>query len=124
VEQQLRWHATVEEALGFQRKMNQPADEYLMLEDHFLGNLDETCLMANADGSVRVIASLSKKKTEKNTDDSRASITSLRIGLASGTQGPFTFLAKVLAWTESQLPRHLRNVAQLDHKYSCRHLLT
>jgi len=78
VEQQLRWHATVKEALDFQRKMNQPADEHLMSEDHFLGKLDETCLMANADGSVRVIASLSKKKTEKNTDDSRASIASLR----------------------------------------------
>jgi len=50
--------------------------------------------MANADGSVQVIASLSKKKTEKNTDDSRASITSLQIGLASGAQGPFIFLAK------------------------------
>jgi len=35
VEQQLRWHTTVEEALDFQRKMNQPSDEYLMLEDHF-----------------------------------------------------------------------------------------
>jgi len=40
VEQQLRWHATVEEALEHQRKVNQPSDECLMLEDHFLGNLD------------------------------------------------------------------------------------
>jgi len=50
--------------------------------------------VANADGSIRVIASAAKKKTEKNTDDSRVSIASLRIGLASGTQGPFAFLAK------------------------------
>jgi len=27
VKQQLRWHATVEEALDFQRKMNQPSDK-------------------------------------------------------------------------------------------------
>jgi len=108
VEQQLRWHTTVEEALDFQRKMNQPSDEYLMVEDHFLGNLDETCLMANADGSVRVIASLSKKKTEKNTDDSRASITSLRIGLASGTQGPFTFLAKGVRMDRKSIARALK----------------
>ena len=50
--------------------------------------------MANSDGSMRVLAALSKQKTEKNSDDSRTSITSLRVGLASGTQGPFTFLAK------------------------------
>ena len=94
VEQQLRWHTTAQEALDFQRRVNKPTNKYLELEDHFFGNLDETCLMANADGTVRVIGSASKKKTEKNTDDSRASITSLRIGLASGAQGPFTFLAK------------------------------
>jgi len=94
VEQQLRWHTAVKEALDYQREVNKPEAKHLMLQDYFFGNLDETCLMANADGSVRVLASASKKKTEKNTDDSRASITSLRIGLASGTQGPFTFLAK------------------------------
>jgi len=94
IDQQLRWHTCIEEALEFQKRVNLPAEEYEKVKDHFLGNLDETCLMANADGSVRVIASQTKKKTEKNTDDSRTSITSLRIGLASGNQGPFTFLAK------------------------------
>jgi len=94
VKQQLRWHTTVQEAIDYQRKVNKPEAEYLEVEDFFFGNLDETCLMANSDGSVRVVASASKKKTEKNTDDSRASIASLRIGLASGEQGPFTFLAK------------------------------
>ena len=94
VKQQLRWHTTIQEAIDYQRKVNKPEAEYLEVEDFFFGNLDETCLMANSDGSVRVVASASKKKTEKNTDDSRASIASLRIGLASGEQGPFTFLAK------------------------------
>jgi len=52
-------------------------------------------LMANADGSACVIAaSQAKKKTEKNVDDSRTSATSLRIGLTSGNQGQYTFLAK------------------------------
>ena len=74
--------------------MNLPEGEYENQKEYFFGNLDETCLMANADGSVRVIASQGKKKTEKNADDSRTSITSLRVGLASGEQGPFTFLAK------------------------------
>jgi len=94
VEQQLHRHATLQEALDFQREVNEPTNEQLEVEDFFFGNLDETCLMAKADGSVRVIASAWKKKTKKNMDDSRASITSLRIGPASGTQGPFAFLAK------------------------------
>jgi len=94
IEQQLRWHTAVQEALDYQREVNKPEAEHLTLQDYFFGHLYETCLMANADGSIQVIASASKKKTEKNADDSRASITSLRIGLASGTQGPFTFLAK------------------------------
>jgi len=94
VEQQLRWHTTVDDTLAEMRRLNQPAAAFAQLEDHFFGNFDENCLMANADGSVRVMASNTKKKTEKNTDDSRASITSLRVGMASGEQGPFTFLAK------------------------------
>jgi len=67
----------VEEALEFQRRANLPEEEHKLFHDCFLGNLDETCLMANADGSVRVTASQAKKKTEKNTDDSRTSIASL-----------------------------------------------
>lgn len=94
VEQQLRWHTCVDDALFELRRLNQPEAEFEDVQDHFFGNLDETCLMANSDGSIRVIASSNKKKTEKNTDDSRASITSLRVGMASGEQGPFTFLAK------------------------------
>jgi len=65
--------------------------------------------MANADGSVRVIASLSKKKTEKNTDDSRASIASLRIGLASGAQGPFAFLAKGVRMDRKSIAKALKD---------------
>jgi len=94
VKQQLRWHACVDDAIEDMRRLNQPHSAFMQVEDHFFGNLDETCLMANADGSIRVIASASKKKTEQNTDDSRASITSLRVGTAAGTQGPFIFLAK------------------------------
>jgi len=94
IKQQLRWHTCVDEALSEMRRLNQPAAALAEVEDHFFGNLDETCLMANADGSVRVIASMTKKKTEKNVDDSRASIASLRAGMASGIQGPFAFLAK------------------------------
>ena len=94
VEQQLRWHTTVNDALAEMRRLNQQAAALAQLEDHFFGDFDETCLMVNSDGAVRVMASSSEKKKEKNTDESRASITSLHVGMASGTQGPFAFLAK------------------------------
>jgi len=93
IDQQLRWHTCIEEALEFQKRVILPAEECEKVQDCFLGNLDETCLMANADGSACVTASQAKKKTQKNTDDSRTSIASPQIGMASGDQGPFAFLA-------------------------------
>ena len=89
-----RWHTTVEDALAWQRRLNLPADEFELVADSFFGNMDESCFMANADGKVKVIASSEKKKTEKITDDCRASITSVRCGMASGEEGPYIFLAK------------------------------
>jgi len=94
IDQQPRWHVVVEEALEFQKRVSLPEKECEQFQDYFLGNLDKTCLMAYVNGAVRVTASQGKKKTKKNANDSRISITSLRIGLASGFQGPFTFLAK------------------------------
>lgn len=111
VEQQLRWHTTIDEALQEQRRLNQPALAFEQYQDDFFGNLDETCLMSNADGDVRVIAAESKKKTEKNTDDSRVSITSIRVGMASGIQGPFTFLAKGVRMDRPSLKKLLKDKA-------------
>jgi hypothetical protein len=71
--------------------LNQPEADFEDVQEHFVGNFDEACLMAN-DGKVHVIASSEKSKTEKVMDDNRASITTLRVGMASGDQGPFIFL--------------------------------
>jgi len=95
--QQLRWHTTVDDVFQQLKKLNTPDGygvDYEDIAEHFFGNMDETCFQANADGSVKVIASSSKKKTEANRDDCRTSITSVRIGNAAGDQGPFVFLAK------------------------------
>jgi hypothetical protein len=94
VEQQLRWHTTVEAALAEQRRLNLPADEFEKVTDSFFGNLDESCFMANSDNKILIIASDAKRKPEKITDDCRASITSVRCGMASGEEGPYIFLAK------------------------------
>ena len=73
--------------------LNKLTELFEELEDHFWGNLDETCLMGN-EGAVKVIASAEKRKIKKIVDHSRISITAVRVGFASGTQGPIFFLAK------------------------------
>lgn len=93
VEQQFRWHTTVDAVLKELERLNQPSIEFEPLKAHFWGNLDESCLHVD-EGTVAVIASSSKAKTEKILSDSRSSITSIQVGFASGQQGPFIFLAK------------------------------
>ena len=67
--------------------------KYLKMVDHFICNLDESCMMAS-DGNVRIIGNVVKKKHEKNNSDCRDSITTVRIGSAGGAGGPRIFLAK------------------------------
>ena len=55
-------------------------------------NLDESCIMAN-DRKLRVLGCAERKKHERNMDDSRVSITILRMGCAAGVSGPWIFLA-------------------------------
>lgn len=65
---------------------------YNKLVDSHMLNLDESCMMAS-DGTIKVIANVKKRKTEKNNADSRASITVVRVGSAAGVGGPRIFLA-------------------------------
>ena len=62
--------------------------------EHFTGNFDEICFMANQDGSIKIVASGSNKKTDKNCDDCCSSVTSLRGGSCFVNQGLFIFLSK------------------------------
>ena len=72
---------------------NEPIDEFKIFMDHFIGNLDESCIIIS-DGRIKVIASASKKKTEKRTDDTRESITTVRTGYCYGDKAGYYFLAK------------------------------
>jgi hypothetical protein len=82
----------VASALEEQDALNQPSEKFKNLHAHFTINLDKTSVLAN-DGNIRVIGAADRKKHEKNVDDSRTSITIVRIGSASGTSGPWIFLA-------------------------------
>jgi len=97
MEQQWRWHSTFDWCFNEVSRLNTfdgTGVDFQDVCDHFVGNIDESCFMANGDGSIKVIASSHKKKTEAIRDDCRSSITSLRSGNAAGDQGPFIFLAK------------------------------
>ena len=87
MEQQLRWHASVDFALSEQVRLNLPADEFEQVKEHFFCNMDESCLLGS-DGTVKVIGSASKSKTEKIMGDCRSSITVLRTGAAGDSSGP------------------------------------
>ncbi len=47
-----------------------------------------------SEGHLHVIGSAAKKKHEKNTADSRQSITVVHLGSAAGVEGPRIYLAK------------------------------
>ena len=90
-EKLLRNHNTFLMALNDVRALNGNSDDFKKMEDFFVLNLDESNFMAS-EGVIRVIGNIKKKKQEKNTSDSRDSVTCVRIGSAGGTEGPRVYL--------------------------------
>ena len=90
-EQQLRWHFLIESEWEFMRSVNTPSSSFVNLHEHFQLNLDESCFMCN-DGILKIIGAADKRHHDKNTSDSRVSITVVRCGNAAGANGPVVFL--------------------------------
>ena len=85
-------------------------EEFMKLKDCFTVNLDESCFMGS-EGVLRVIVSAARKKHEKNTSDSRQSITIVRVGSAAGVEGFCIFLAKGVELTaESMLKKNFARI--------------
>ena len=63
--------------------------------ENFTGNFDESFFMDNQYGSIKIVASGFKNKTDKNCGDCRASVTRSRGVNCFGNQGPFIFISKV-----------------------------
>ena len=74
-----------------QEETNLPSEEFKPIHAHFQLNLDKECVLGN-EGTVKVIASIFGKKVQKNMDDYRGSVTVIRVGGASGGEGPIIFL--------------------------------
>ena len=94
-EKLLHNHATWLVAFDQVRHLNAKSDDkadFKPVEDYFSLNLDESNFMAS-DGQLEVIGSAAKKKQEKNTNDSRVSVTATRIGSSAGIEGPRGYLS-------------------------------
>jgi hypothetical protein len=92
-----RWHKLVDDALRRMRAQNVDDGTGVRFDDvieHFIWNLDEECLMGNLNGTQKVICEKARRKHEKKTQDSRCSITLLRLGNAAGYQGATIILLK------------------------------
>jgi hypothetical protein len=64
------------------------------LIDHFIIGSNETNLIADADGDLRIVGEKGKKKHKKKVADYRGLITMYRTGVAAGYNGPIVFLLK------------------------------
>ena len=61
---------------------------------HFIIGGDETCMIADADGSFKILGEAGKRKHERKTSDYRGSITMYRTGNCAGNNGPTAFIMK------------------------------
>ena len=99
IEQQYRWHKTINYAYGELRQRNtevcrKSGKTFGEMIKHFIIGGDESCFMASVNGDCRVIGSVGKAKHERNIMDSRSSIIAYRTGTVGGSTGPTIILLK------------------------------
>jgi hypothetical protein len=73
---------------------NKTGKSFGELIDHFILGGDETNLIADDDGDLRIVGEKGKKKHEKKVADYRGSITMYHTGVAAGHNGPTVLLLK------------------------------
>ena len=91
MEQQYRWHTTVDFCWEQQKEMNFPKAKFVKKHAYFQLNLDEESVMG-LEGSIKVIASIFGKKVQKNMDDFKGFVSIIQIGSAAGVDGSIFFL--------------------------------
>ena len=99
VAQQFRWRKRVENVLdilwtnntGVCRRTGKLFGELI---EHFIIGGGKTCLIAESDGSMKIIGGFGRKKHDKKVPDCRSYITMYQTGTAGGINGPTTFVVK------------------------------
>jgi len=99
VAHQWRWFENFEAGLDFLRRHNtgtcpKSGKTFGELIDHFVVGGDETCLMSDSNGDLKIVGAKDKRKHERKVSDNRCSITMFRTGLPSGHNGPTAFILK------------------------------
>ena len=112
VAQQFRWFTLYSKALAFLREKNTGVcrvtnKSFGEVIEYFILGGDETNLIADADGELRIVGEKGKKKHEKKVSDYRGSITMYRTGTAAGNNGPTTFVMKGKRCRSGYNPRFL-----------------
>lgn len=97
VAQQFRWFNMYGKALQFLREKNtgvcrKTGKSFGELIEHFIIGGDETCLIADADGDMKIVGEFGRKKHEKRVSDCRSSCTMYRSGTSAGNNGPTVFV--------------------------------
>ena len=97
VAQQFRWRKMVDKAMNILRERNTGVCQvtgktFGELIEHFIIGGDETNLICDADGDMKIIGEFGRKKHEKKVSDCRASCTMYRTGAAGGSNGPTAFV--------------------------------
>ena len=93
LDQHLRFYNVVQLAWEDKNRLNFPKEEFSKVWDHFMLNLDETCVLAS-EGTANIVRASKTSKQENIIEDSRESITTMRTGSAGGSSGPCIFLGK------------------------------
>jgi cyclophilin family peptidyl-prolyl cis-trans isomerase len=96
---QFRWFTNIEHGLDFLRTHNsghcrRTGKTFGKVIDNFVIEGDEACLMADANGDLKIIGAAGNHKHEKKVSDARGSITMFRTGTSEGTNGPTAFVMK------------------------------
>ena len=73
-------------------KCNKSGETFGELIEHFLIGLDKTCLIADANGDMKIIGKFGRRKHEKMAGDCRASATMCRTVTNGGSNAPTVFL--------------------------------
>ena len=86
-----------EKSLDFLRKHNtgtcpKTGKTFGELIERFVLNGDETNLMADNDGNMKIIGEFGRQKHKKRVSDCKASATMYRFGSAGGDNGPTVFV--------------------------------
>lgn len=97
VAQQYRWFRNYDRALRFLREKNtglckRTGKTFGELIDYFIVGGDETCMMSDSNGDLKIKGEAGRKKHEKKVSNNRGSITMYRTGTPAGSNGPTAFI--------------------------------